>query len=407
MGATSRYLWLAAALSAACESEAPPAPAAASPSPPPDPPQSSSGDAREPAPQLTTLARAATRCSECHGEITEQWRESAHARAANGELYLAMVRDLGGTAAEQQCDRCHRPLAVAVDPELPVVAEGVTCDVCHSMKGVEIGESEASFTLSLAENIKFGPYCDARDHYFHKMGCSPIHTKSDICAGCHLWDRTEGDHTIPVFTEYREWKQGGEADAFECQDCHMEAVPGEVAAGWDPRPHVNHHGLLGGKGTLRQQALDLDAKARIQGEALVVTVTVKNTGAAHFVPTGLPERRVAVRVRVLAGDGTLVEEKVQELGRRLVDAEGHTVPFYRAVREESDTRVAPGSSRELEFQLPKISAGTIEIAASHLRLASEVASQLGVIAPQTELVAGSIAIASGRLKAFTSSKKSP
>ncbi|WP_410969685.1 hypothetical protein, partial [Salmonella sp. SAL4450] len=72
-----------------------------------------------------------------------------------------------------------------------------------------------------------------------------------------------------------------------------------------------------------------------------MTCAVGNLGAGHFVPTGLPERRVVLTVRAI--DETGAERRVfeQVFGRILVDDRGAPAPFYRAERVASDNRIGP------------------------------------------------------------------
>ncbi len=147
------------------------------------------------------------RCEECHGRIFGEWKLSAHAQAERSTLYQAM-RSKAESAEASGCDRCHAPLA-AVAPS--VAGEGVGCDTCHSIRQADARVEGGGYVLSLTDNVKYGPLCDAKAHYFHKMGCSPLHNESMLCAGCHLWYRrsgAEGDRVgteVPVFTEYHEW----------------------------------------------------------------------------------------------------------------------------------------------------------------------------------------------------------
>ena len=65
--------------------------------------------------------------------------------------------------------------------------------------------------------VKFGPRCDLKDHYFHRMGCSPEHKEAEMCGACHWWE----PKGVPVFTEYADWKAGPAREGKPCQDCHM------------------------------------------------------------------------------------------------------------------------------------------------------------------------------------------
>ena len=84
----------------------------------------------------------AARCGECHGNMEREWRSSAHAQSDASPIYRAMRAASGG----KHCDRCHAPLrALAVGD--PVAAEGVTCDVCHTIASVQVDRAPDSFLI--------------------------------------------------------------------------------------------------------------------------------------------------------------------------------------------------------------------------------------------------------------------
>ncbi len=321
------------------------------------------------------LAFPAIRCAECHNKMHGEWTESAHARAATGPLYRKM-RDHAG-AAGAGCDDCHAPLAKRLRPNDLVVAEGVTCEACHNIKAVEVKRTGAGYDLSLGR-VKYGPLCDAKDHYFHRMGCSPLHTEATICAGCHHYYRPlPGGGELPVFTEYDEWNEGP-YQARECQSCHMPSSRAEVADGHGVRDDVSHHGWLGSKRDLRARALAASAVVTEVGGKLHVEARVENVGAGHHVPTGLPERRIIVRVTALAAGGARHATAEHGFGRLLVDAAGKPAPFYTAVRVAADERIPPKQSRKVPLELAAPDAGELRIEVIWRPIAEEIRTQLAI-----------------------------
>ena len=317
------------------------------------PPPAASADA---APSL--FVNASIRCSECHETIVEEWKSSGHARADGSALYRSMLRK---GADVKECSRCHAPLAAFVGAKDPAALEGVTCDACHAIRDVGGGTNGGSFTLQLDDNRKYGPLCDARDHYFHRMGCSTLHTKSAFCSACHAYEPHIGGaagaareggagETLPVFTEYQEWRDGPQgAVGIECQDCHMPSVRREVAAGTHERGTASHH--AGIDSALRRDALSSRATVARRDGGLDVEVVVENKGAAHKVPAGLPGRRVVLRVCVVGADGKELDRQEREYGRILADLAGKEAFFFDAKRELSDTRLAPNEHRQEHFRI--------------------------------------------------------
>jgi hypothetical protein len=296
----------------------------------------------------------------------DEWEVSAHAQAATSALYKATV----AAAKDPSCDRCHAPLPTEV-----IRTEGVTCDVCHTLREPVPSDAGAKFRLAIDDMVKFGPRCDLKDHYFHRMGCSPEHRAAELCGTCHLWK----PNGVPVFTEYEDWKNGpAGAKGQVCQDCHMPKERSTIATGSPVRDGVPHHGLLGLAKDLRGRALGLDVTVRDDAGKLAVSVTVKNTNAGHTVPAGLPERRLIVRARLRDASGAEVATETRALGRVLVDASGAEVPFWRATKVGSDTRIAPGGQWQDTLALPAAAAGTVEVEVVYRGVSDAVAKQLAL-----------------------------
>jgi hypothetical protein len=304
----------------------------------------------------------AGRCGECHGKMYDEWEGSAHARAATSTAYRAAV----AAANDPTCDRCHAPLGEPSGHDI-IATEGVTCDVCHTLRDPTPAASGAGLRLAIDDMVKFGPRCDLADHYFHRMGCSPEHREAVLCGSCHWWE----PRGLPVFTEYADWR-AGPASAEPCQSCHMPVGRAALAIGSPVRAGVPDHGMLGAASDLRRRALALEVSSHDDAavDRFVVDVTLTNATAGHHVPAGLPERRIAVRVTV--GD----EVQTRELGRVLVDAAGAEAPFWRAVRVASDTRIAPRAAWRARFEFH--ARGAVAVDVVERSLSDGVARELGV-----------------------------
>lgn len=337
-------------------------------------------------PKRKLFITGAGRCGECHGKMFEEWETSGHAQAASSELYKASVASANN---DPSCARCHAPLA-ALAPKDVVSREGVTCDVCHTLRDPAPSKDGGSFHLAVDDMVKFGPRCDLEDHYFHRMGCSEVHTKADFCGSCHWWE----PKGLPVLTEYADWKAGPQANqGMQCQDCHMPGERSVIATGSPVRTGVPHHGLLGLASDLRKRALGLDATVSAVDGKLAVALVVRNNNAGHAVPAGLPERRIVVRVRLRDAAGAEVALEQRALGRKLVDGSGAEVPFWQATRVESDTRIQVGSEWTDTVHLPHATAGSVEIEVVYRGLPDAIAKQLGV----TEIEEHAMAKASVKL----------
>jgi hypothetical protein len=331
---------------------------------------------RDPEAPRSAGAIPAQRCAECHGDIHEEWKRSAHAHAATDPLFAALQKKAPPGAP---CDRCHRPLAAVLGREEAPVEEGVTCDVCHALRVVVPSRALTPLQLRLEDNVKYGPICDAKDHYFHRMGCSPLHAEAAFCGGCHLW----WAHDLPIFNEFEEWKTGPlAAEGRACQGCHMPTRRAEVAVGGGARAEVHAHGFLGQTGDLRKRALAGQVTvAAAEGGALQVTVQLRNRGAGHPVPTGLPERRVILSARTVDAAGAEIDRKEVRYGRVLVDGAGKPAPFFAAAHVASDNRIGPRTERQESLTLrapPKGKHGKLIVDVNWVPFDPELAASLGV-----------------------------
>jgi hypothetical protein len=332
--------------------------------------------------ETATGAHPARRCGECHAAIHQRWSTSAHANADRSPIYRAM-REASGRG---DCDRCHAPLRALVPADEQLAEEGVTCDVCHTLRAVEPDGRGNALVLDLLSAVRYGPLCDAEDHYFHRMGCSPLHSRSELCGGCHVWTtHTSAGVELDVRTTYADWKAGAHAAAnVTCQGCHMPAVAGEVAVGWAAGVEVSDHGTSWvGE---RPRAIGLGLTVVPDGKDLRVELEVSNRGAGHPLPSGLPGRRIVVRVTALGAEGTPIASEERTYARILVDAGGAEVPFYAAQRVQSDTCLGPDEVRRERASLPR--EGVVEVRAEAFEhaIAPAIADALGVRAPEPVLL---------------------
>ena len=321
--------------------------------------------------KVASSAVSAVRCRECHEAIDDEWRTSAHSHAASAPLYVAAKKSAGKEGAT--CDHCHSPFASSAEPDDPVLTEGVTCDVCHTINAVEDKKSGGAFTLKTEDNIKYGTLCDAVPHYFHKMGCSPLHTEGKFCAGCHYYYRGE----VPVFTEYEEWKNGPYSNQ-DCQSCHMPGTARLAASGGAVRPGIGMHDDFGANRELRRRALTgtVEITSDKSGVAHVV-VDLVNERAGHFVPSGMPGRQLVLNVMTPAMSRH--GEEVRFFDRVLVDAKGAPAPFWSAVSVAKDTRIAPKAKRTSTVELDAPVGSVIRVSVFWRSLALALDEFFGVV----------------------------
>ena len=223
------------------------------------------------------------------------------------------------------------------------------------------------------------------------MGCAPVHREAKVCGGCHdLVMDIDGGKRLPIFEEFAEWQASTFASAgIACQECHMPAETGHVATGASREARLGHHGFMGAAGELRRKALGVVVTARAEAGKIVADVALKNEGAGHAVPSGMPGRQVVVRVRALDEKGNEQAREERALGRVLVDERGVEAPFFAARAEAADERIAPGQSRTLSFTLDAPRAGELAVEVAWRSASPPLVKALGVPAeerPMAKLV---------------------
>ena len=180
--------------------------------------------------------------------------------------------------------------------------------------------------------------------------------------------------------------------------------PGKAATMGKVRPHVSRHTFVGpnliyatgpdsaamrkaSEALLRRSgAVSIGAAMRPGGGKLTIRVTVSNTGAGHYLPTGVTEiRQLWLEVKVTAPGGRVllhsggldaagnIKPGAVVYRTEVHDAQGRdTTLFWNTVRKASDRRIPPLSSLTERYTVHKAPAsGTVKVeAALHYRSVS-------------------------------------
>jgi len=282
-------------------------------------------------------------CSECHGEIFEQWENSMHSLAHKDPVYFRVSQflrkgliDEGEIKEAESCVKCHTPVGqltgfplkitddLSKTPE--IATHGIQCDYCHSVISVkQMYNNGLVLKPGNGEDdpgIKYGPFDDATPD-FHEAKFSKLHTKSEICGTCH--DVKHVAFGTDIETTYTEWKNSpynskDPEKRIECQGCHMYQRPGIPSTGSTPRPenpgsatdysderpHIFTHYFVGGNSSVpaifdgqdkTQMAVErLQNAASLKVDTSLIqqkklNVMVTNAGAGHSIPTGVGDLR--------------------------------------------------------------------------------------------------------------------
>ena len=286
-------------------------------------------------------------CESCHSEIFEQWNGSMHSKAfvdpvwrAATKLFFKEAKTAGEILEMKACVKCHTPLgfrsyaisspADDYDKLAELPAQGIFCNWCHNISEVKhLGDAGYEVDPGGGEDdpsTMLGPRKDS-DSPFHPTKYSELHTKSEFCGLCH--NVSHAENKLPIEETYNEWKNspyntGDPETTVNCQDCHMRQRPGIPATGKTARPdnpgqaaddgpkrdHIWTHYFVGGNAIvtklLGSDTHALMAIERLQNAADIefikndsygknklshIQVKVLNTGAGHYLPTGLTEVR--------------------------------------------------------------------------------------------------------------------
>jgi len=319
-------------------------------------------------------------CGKCHKEIYQQWKNSKHAFSTPeknplfAKIYEKSQKDTDGET-KLYCIRCHAPVTMIngdFDLKEKITNEGVTCDVCHTL--VELSDNPKNWpNIYKPGKIKRGVFRDSKSSV-HKNSYSKLLATSAICSGCHgdMLDipgtRSCGNLTI-CDTDF-EWKSTSFAGKGEdCKSCHMKAYKGKTAKGGPIRERIFRHDFPGAYSPemlKKSVKLNLEAK-EFEGE-MVLSLGVKNQGAAHLVPTGPPARMAFIKVSAFNKKGEITwsnfkknpvaEDPYGVFHIVFADVTGKkpSMPWL-ASKIVKDTRLRPGELRKLVY---KFSAKDVE-----------------------------------------------
>lgn len=248
------------------------------------------------------------------------------------------------------CAFCHAPAAVKVfnqtvdltgwNNNLPgtpinVETEGITCDVCHKVVDVLLGQDGRPYVerpgvlsfsfveLELNQLFSVGPLADYKpENAETRSTCSPVFSESKFCAACHYGKFFD---TV-IYDSYGEWLESGYSNKEtgnyrSCQDCHMpsaqeigNSAPQERAACSEANHSFrsfNHNMMrrnLDGIPTLVKDAATIGLIARIEDGRINVAVDVQSVGVGHKFPTDSPLRHLILLVEAKDQNGTLLAQ---------------------------------------------------------------------------------------------------
>lgn len=289
----------------------------------------------------------------------------------------AVATDFGG------CADCHAPgINGQIGNRNLLEAKGssykfgIHCDVCHRVESVDLSKAPgvagalrllrpteppfASFLQNLP--LTFGPFMDVSNYEMGAVQRGHF-GQSRFCAACHdystevkpSWGSIDPlrwpSGQLPVQSTYQEWLESPMNPTAPCGSCHMPPNPNawngadldrlkggyeqSARAGWmRPSGSIRDHTWIGPRAPesdMLAMAADLEiTSSKDEQGNFVYLVNVKNVGAGHALPTGLPARSIILLVKAYCG-----EEELPAIGGNVVPAFGGEISRQDATQDWS------------------------------------------------------------------------
>ena len=298
----------------------------------------------------------ARECAACHQDFYDEWRTSIHSQAWTDPYFQT---DWQFDNSQQVCRNCHTPLDRQqpqvilgfrdkekwdpimepnpdFDPDLQ--HEGVTCTACHLRDGKIVG----------VQGIQDTPH-----------PVQQLDDPNEVCVRCHVlegdrWDTFFRFPPCGTVAEIRSSSSTGKTGelilpdigSLGCVQCHMPLVERPLVEGGQVRPVRKHLWRGGHDPAMVKQGLEilLTETEKQPGDERTFILTITNVGAAHYLPTGTPDRFLSVHLRLLDREGKVLKEQSHSIKR--------TVMWRPFIIDLKDTRLPRWQPRSYAFTVP-------------------------------------------------------
>ncbi len=311
---------------------------------------------------------SAKECAACHQEFYDEWQTTIHSKAWTEPYFQT---DWKFDNSQHSCRLCHTPLDRQQPEKVlgyrdtdkwdPIVEdnpdfdpklqhEGVTCAACHYREGKivgVIGNTNAPHpTKKLDDPNQVCVRChivegDKWDTFFRFPPCgtvAEIESSRSQSSNKKTVKGITGEHLV------------SDSSSLGCVECHMPLLKralvkdGEVR---ETRQHLwrgGHDPAMVKKAlTIKFSELNLRNKNASNKGKRQFTLTIENTGAAHYVPTGTPDRHLTVQLRVMDKKDNVLNENINIIRRNVMWR-----PF---IIDLKDTRLPRGQPRRYQIEL--------------------------------------------------------
>lgn len=334
-------------------------------------------------------------CAACHQEFYQEWQTTIHAQAWTDPYFQV---DWQFDGAQHSCRLCHTPLdrqqphkvlgyrdtdkwdpILEDNPEFDskLQHEGVTCAACHYRDGKIVGvlgDTNAPHPVQkLQDPNQVCVRChivegERWDTFFRFPPCGTVAEIESTLAAKP--DKRDLEYLVKLMTEKPGKGESNVGDIAErarldttptgktgeitasdtralgCVQCHMPLVKRPLVEGGVERDTRRHLWRGGHDPEMVKKALTMEF-AEVQpaekGKRSFQLV-LANTGAAHYVPTGTPDRHLTVHLRLLDKQGRVLDEQVHTIKR--------TVMWRPFIVDLWDTRLPRWQPRQYELDIP-------------------------------------------------------
>jgi len=328
---------------------------------------------------------SAGECAACHQTFYDEWRTTIHSQAWFDPYFQT---DWQFDNAQHICRLCHTPLdrqqphkvlgyrdkdkwdpILEDNPDFSqeLQHQGVTCAACHYRDGKIVGVL-------------------GNTHAPHPV--RKLDSPNEVCVRCHIvegerWDaffrfppcgtvaeitrtqqQTPSPEALQKLTQLltpEQLKQAGQQEtrkgtsgeiagvdiaSLGCVQCHMPLAKRPLVKGGVVRNTRQHLWRGGHDPEMVKKALTI-AFAEVkqtEEDTRVFQLTLANTGAAHYVPTGTPDRYLTVHLRLLDKQNKVLDERHYTIKR--------TVMWRPFIVDLWDTRLPRWQPRQYRLEVP-------------------------------------------------------
>ena len=307
---------------------------------------------------------SAKECATCHQEFYDEWQTTIHSKAWTEPYFQT---DWKFDRSQHSCRLCHTPLDRQqpqkvlgyrdtdkwdpilednpdFDPELQ--HEGVTCAACHYRDGKIVGvlgTTNAPHPVKKLDDAN--QVCvrchivegDKWDTFFRFPPCGTVaeikSSRSQLTGNKIMLNGDSGEHLI------------SNSSSLGCVNCHMPLRNRPLVKGGVVRETRQHLWRGGHDPAMVKGALTIkfDEQEITSKDKRLFTLKIENTGAAHYVPTGTPDRHLTIQLRVLDKQNNVLNENSNVIRRHVMWR-----PF---IVDLSDTRLPRGQPRYYDIKI--------------------------------------------------------